>query len=190
VAFCTHCGQPLTRSWVEEDACERDVCGCCHTVHYDNPKVLIACFVQYRAQVVLCRRAVDPAKGYWYPPTGFVESGETPEEAAARELEEEAGLEIPASLLMLYGVVNLPRLNQIYIVYRTELSTKLALKPGRESLEVRFFSEAELPWGQLAFDEMANGILQKFFDRMRTGNFPVYSITIGRAPPGNSARYD
>jgi|SRR5579885_3342618 len=178
MAFCTHCGQLLRRSWVEDEACERDVCGSCRKVHYDNPKVLIACFVQWRTQVVLCRRAVEPAKGYWYLPTGFVESGETGEEAATRELHEETGLLAPTSGMILYGVVNLPHLNQIYIVYRTELTTEPALIPGRESLEVRLFSEAELPWEQLAFNDLASGMLRNFLGHMRAGHFPVQSITL------------
>lgn len=178
MAFCTHCGQLLTRSWVDDDACVRDVCGSCRKVHYDNPKVLIACFVQCQTRVVLCRRAVEPGKGYWYPPTGFVESRETGEEAAARELHEETGLLVPASRMILYGVVNLPGLNQIYIVYRTALAHEPGLTPGRESLEVRLFSAAELPWEQLAFDDLTHGTLQKFLGHMSAGHFPVQSMTI------------
>jgi ADP-ribose pyrophosphatase YjhB (NUDIX family) len=178
MAFCTRCGRPLIRQWLEVDARERDVCGSCHSVHYENPKVLVACMIYWKDQIILCRRATDPAKGYWYPPTGFVEAGETLEEAAARELQEEVGLEVPPYRMTLYGVVSLPHINQIYVAYRAELSAQPKLTPGKEVLEAALFTEAEIPLRQLAFNDIAVGSLKTFFLRLRSGNFPIQSETL------------
>jgi ADP-ribose pyrophosphatase YjhB (NUDIX family) len=178
MAFCSRCGRLLQRQWLAVDGRERDVCGSCHSVHYKNPKVLVACLIYWNGKIVLCRRATDPAKGYWYPPTGFVEAGETLEEAAARELQEEAGLEVPASQLTLYGVVSLPHINQIYVAYRAGLSAEPQLAPGKEALEAALFSEAEVPLRQLAFNDIAVGFISTFFLRLRSGSFPIQSMTV------------
>jgi len=178
MAFCTRCGQPLTRLWHDDDARERDVCMSCHSIHYENPKVLVACMIYWNSKIILCRRAIDPARGYWYPPTGFVESGETLEEAACRELHEEVGLHLAPSRMALYGVVSLPHINQIYVAYRAALTTEPILKPGKEVSEAGLFTEDELPLRQLAFNDMVVGSLRRFFLRLRTGHFPVQSETL------------
>lgn len=176
--FCTSCGQPLIRRWLAVEARVRDVCGSCHAVHYENPKVLVACFIHWRDQIVLCRRAENPGRGYWYPPVGYVEAGETLEEAAARELQEEVGLEMPASRMTLYDVASLPHINQIYVGYRAELTSRPNLTPGKEVLEVGLFSESELPLRQLAFKDMAVEVLRTFFCCLRSGIFPIRSVTL------------
>jgi ADP-ribose pyrophosphatase YjhB (NUDIX family) len=178
MAFCNSCGQPLMRRWLEAEARERDVCGSCHTVHYENPKVLVACFIHWRDRIVLCRRAEDPGKGCWYPPIGYVEAGETLEEAAARELQEEVGLAVPASRMRLYDVASLPHINQIYVGYRAELTSAPRLTPGKEALEVGLFTESELSLRQLAFQDTAGEVLRTFFCRLRSGVFPIRSVTL------------
>jgi ADP-ribose pyrophosphatase YjhB (NUDIX family) len=182
MSCCPHCGHPLIRRWPEGDSRERDVCSSCQAVHYENPKVLVACLIYWRDRVVLCRRALEPAKGHWYPPTGFVEIGETLEEAAVRELKEETGLELSADCMKLYGVASLPHLGQVYIAYRSELSSEPNPTPGQESLEVRLFPESELPFPQVAFNDSSNGFLRNFFRRLRDSNFTIQSVAIGRDP--------
>jgi ADP-ribose pyrophosphatase YjhB (NUDIX family) len=176
--FCTSCGRPLIRQWILTEARERDVCASCRTVHYDNPKILVACLVYWLDRIVLCRRAVDPAAGCWFPPTGFVESGETLEEAAVRELQEETGLTLSPCRMILYSVANLPHMNQIYVAFRAELQKYPKLMPGLESLDVRLFSESEIPFLELAFNEMSTEFLPNFFHRLRTSNFQVNSVTL------------
>jgi ADP-ribose pyrophosphatase YjhB (NUDIX family) len=187
MAFCTLCGQRLIRRWLEVEARERDVCGSCHAVHYENPKVLVACFMYWRDRIILCRRAEEPGKGYWYPPVGYVEAGETLEEAAARELREEVGLEVPPSRMMLYDVASLPHINQIYVSYRAELTSEPNLTPGKEVLEAGLFSESDVPLGRLAFEDIAVGVLRAFFRRLQSGHFPVQSVTLRPHSPASGA---
>jgi ADP-ribose/FAD diphosphatase len=180
MAFCRQCGQPVVRQWVEADARERAVCGSCRCVDYENPHVLVACFIHWADKIVLCRRAADPGKGCWYLPIGYMEAGETPEEAAARELREEVGLAVPSSSFLLYEIVSLPHINQVYIAYRAALPARPHLTPGREALAAGIFAESELPGKQLAFDDASVGFIRTFFRRLRSGFLPVRSLTLGR----------
>ena len=81
----------MVLTWVENDARERAICPACHYVHYENPKVLVWCFAYSQQRLLLCRRAIPPAKGLWGSPQGFVEAGETLEEAACREMQKRWG---------------------------------------------------------------------------------------------------
>ena len=182
MAFCIYCGQVVERQWVHDEARERKVCISCAAVQYENPTLLVACLIYWRQQVLLCRRARDPARGYWFPPTGFVEAGETLEEAAARELQEEAGLSVSPSCMRLYGVASLPHMNQVYVSFRAELLAEPKMTAGEESLEVRLFSEAEIPFQQLAFNEMSNDFLPDFFRQLRDSEFRAQSVTLRRSP--------
>ena len=176
--YCTNCGAPLIRRSLAQESRERDVCTSCETVHYDNPKVLVACLVHRFDRIVVCRRAVDPAAGRWFPPIGFVESGETLEEAAVRELQEETGLSLSPSTMILYGVANLPHMNQIYVAFRAELHSDPELVAGFESLDVGLFTENEIPLLELAFNDMANSFLPNFFRGLRSSDFRVHSVTL------------
>jgi ADP-ribose pyrophosphatase YjhB (NUDIX family) len=178
MTFCSQCGHRLIRRHVGGDSRERDVCGACHTVHYENPKILVWCFAYWRDQIVLCRRAHEPARGLWNPPTGFVEMGETLEEAAARETFEEAGLELTPASLLLYKVVSLPHMNQVYVGFRVELQAEPELTPGPEVLEVRLWSEAEFPVQEFVFRQMIKDAPESFFRCLRTGKFPVVCATV------------
>lgn len=86
--FCSHCGQPVTRKVPEGDNRERHVCSACATVHYQNPKVVAGCIVEWEDRILLCRRAIEPRYGLWTLPAGFMENDETTGEAAIRETHE------------------------------------------------------------------------------------------------------
>jgi NADH pyrophosphatase NudC (nudix superfamily) len=76
------------------DTHERDVCSTCGFVHYVNPKIVTGSIVRYGGRILLCRRAIEPRIGYWTLPAGFMEVGETTEQAAMREAHEEANASI------------------------------------------------------------------------------------------------
>ena len=172
--FCTHCGQPLIRMWIENDLRQRDVCGTCNAVQYENPKVLVACIVCFKDSVVLCRRAIMPAKGLWYFVTGFVEAGESLEEAAARELLEETGLRVPACEMQLKFVASMTHICQIYVGFLTRLPMEPDFRVGPEVMEARLFSEAEFPFDQFAFsDIITTENVHDLYRQIRTGDLPV-----------------
>jgi ADP-ribose pyrophosphatase YjhB (NUDIX family) len=129
----------------------------------------------------MCKRAIEPAKGLWNPPAGFVEAGESLEDAMARELREETGIDLPISCFTLFRVASLPHMNQVYVGFRVELPTLPDIQPGLESLEARFFAEDAWPVSELAFGDMVPDTPAVIFKRLRDQDFAVQSLIFGRA---------
>lgn len=109
-------------------------------------------------RVLLCRRAIEPRYGYWTLPAGFMENDETTSEAALRETFEEAGARI--ELHELFSLLNVPVVHQVHMFYRATL-LDLDYQAGTESLEVQLFTEAEIPWNDIAFPTIGHTL--KFF---------------------------
>jgi ADP-ribose pyrophosphatase YjhB (NUDIX family) len=133
----------------EGDNRERMVCADCGYVAYDNPKVVVGSVVVADGRVLMCRRAIEPRKGFWTLPAGFMELGETLEEGAAREALEEA--EAAITIEGILGVFSIARIGQVQIIFRACFSGPPAFGPGPESLEVRLFDPEEIPWNEIAF---------------------------------------
>lgn len=132
----------------------RRVCSHCQFVDYINPKIIAASVVTKGSKVLLCRRAIDPRKGFWTLPAGFMETGETVEEAAQREAREEANAEIRIDRML--AVYSVPRISQVQVMFRAELVSDIS--PGPESLEVRLFDWKDIPWSNLAFPTVVWGL--------------------------------
>jgi ADP-ribose pyrophosphatase YjhB (NUDIX family) len=98
-------------------------------------------------RILLCRRAIEPRKGFWTLPAGFLELGESVEEGARREAREEAMAELEIETML--GVYSIPRISQVQIFYRAKLLNDPA--PGPESVEVMLAEWDEIPWADLAF---------------------------------------
>lgn len=109
-------------------------------------------------RVLLCKRAIEPRYGYWTLPAGFMENEETTTEAALRETQEEAGAHI--ELHELFSLLNVPHVHQVHMFYRATL-LDLDFAAGTESLDVKLFSESEIPWKEIAFPTVAHTL--KFF---------------------------
>lgn len=167
--FCSHCGNPVRVEIPAGDNRPRHVCANCGTIHYHNPKMVVGCIPEWEDKILLCRRAIEPKHGYWTLPGGFMENGETTAEGAARETLEEAGARV--EVLNLYSMISLPDINQVYLLFRAKL-LHLDFVPGEESLEASLFSEAEIPWEQLAFRAIER-TLKLYYDDRRTGDFPL-----------------
>jgi len=99
-------------------------------------------------KIMLCRRAIEPRRGYWTLPAGFMELNETPEEGAMREAWEEACAKIAIDALL--AVYSVPRISQVQLIYRATLAEP-GFSAGPESLEVELFDWAGIPWDELAF---------------------------------------
>lgn len=183
--YCSECGGRVAVRWIEGEQRDRAICTHCGMTHFENPKVLVTCLAHWNGRLVMCRRAHDPAVGLWTPPGGFMERGETLEMAAAREAAEEAGLIVDPAKLIPYSITTLTNLAQIYISFRIEIPEPQLLA-GPESLEVALFSEADMPWDQIAFSE-APSFFRLFFKEQRTGQFSIHisqSDDSGRARRG------
>ncbi|MEJ1159798.1 NUDIX hydrolase [Prosthecomicrobium sp. N25] len=138
------------------DTLERDVCGHCGFVDYRNPKVIVGSVVRAAGLVLLCRRAIEPRRGFWTLPAGYLELGETAEDGARREAREEANADI--RLRGLLAVYSIPRIGQVQLIYRAALAGGVA--PGPESLEVALLRPDEIPWRDLAFPSVAWALRQ------------------------------
>ncbi len=95
--YCPYCGTQIERMEVFNQV--RPVCRECGFVQFLDPKVAVIAFVTHRDKVLLVRRAVDPSKGQWALPGGYMDAGEMPEDALRRELDEEVGLGIAITCL-------------------------------------------------------------------------------------------
>ncbi len=165
--FCSACGTPVEVRIPEGDERERFVCPACDTIHYQNPNIVTGCIPEWRDQILLCRRAIEPRHGLWTLPAGFMENGETTQQGAARETWEEARAHIEVGEL--YSLFNLPRINQVYMLFRARL-LDTDFGPGPESLEVRLFREDEIPWDEMAFPVVTKTLELYFADR-KAGEF-------------------
>ena len=96
----------------------------------------------------MCRRAIEPRRGFWTLPAGFLEEHETPEDGARREAQEEALADIVLDALL--AVYSVPRISQVQLMYRARLA-KPEFGAGEESLEVKLFAWDDIPWTEIAF---------------------------------------
>lgn len=147
--FCMHCGGGLARRTPPGDSLERLVCDGCGFVHYLNPRPAAGAIPERAdGRLLLVRRAIQPGYGQWVFPGGFMDVGETAEEAAARETREEANLEVDA--LSLLGVYTRATAGVVVIVYEGRALGEGSA--GSETSEVGWFRPDAIPWDALAFD--------------------------------------
>lgn len=160
--YCSQCGEPVQLAIPAGDTRERHVCGACGTIHYQNPNVVTGTLPAWEDKVLLCRRAIAPRHGFWTLPAGFLENGESAQQGALRETLEEANARV--ELISLFATFNMPHISQIYMLFRARL-LDLDFAPGEESLEVRLFSEQQIPWDALAFPVIGETLRLYFADR-------------------------
>ena len=176
--YCSNCGARVTEKVPEGDDRPRYVCETCATIHYQNPKIVAGCIPEWHGRVLLCRRAIEPRYGLWTLPAGFMENGETTEQAAMRETWEEAGARIEN--IKLYGVFSIPHINQVYMMFRAAMQSA-AHEAGTESLEVRLYEAHQIPWELLAFP-VIRLTLEKYYNDLDNNEFPVHVENILRHP--------
>jgi ADP-ribose pyrophosphatase YjhB (NUDIX family) len=172
--FCSNCGAPVTLRVPPGDSLARHVCDTCHAIHYQNPRMVVGCIVEWEDRILLCRRAIEPRYGLWTVPAGFMENGETTFEGAIRETIEEANARVEIGPL--YALYNIPHVNQVYILFRARLLDP-NVRAGAETLEVRLFSEAEIPWDQIAFASIRDA-LARYYDDRKNGEYRFHMGTI------------
>lgn len=174
IQHCRACGTRVERRIPEDDTRERAVCPACGTVHYENPLNVVGTLPVWEDRVLLCRRNIEPRWGKWTLPAGFQELAETTAEGAVRETDEEAGAHI--ELQDLFAIFNVARVSQVHFFYRARLLDTV-FDPGPESIEVRLFTQTEVPWDELAFNTVKEALRCYFSDRER-GVFEVHHADI------------
>jgi ADP-ribose pyrophosphatase YjhB (NUDIX family) len=162
--FCSACGASVSFRIPEGDSLPRHVCDTCGEIHYINPKMVVGAIAEWQGRVLLCRRAIEPRKGLWTLPAGFMENGETTSQAAARETLEEACARIDVGEP--FAMVSIPHISQVHLFFRA-LMMNPDHAPGEESLDVALFDEQDIPWDALAFRSVTLALKHYFDDRRR-----------------------
>ncbi|MBV9278596.1 MAG: NUDIX hydrolase [Chloroflexi bacterium] len=149
--FCPMCAHPLAWRTVPDDSHPRLSCAACGFVFYFNSRPCAGALAVREGKVLLSRRAVEPARGTWDIPGGFLENGEHPRDGAIRELQEETGLTIvPTELLGIYldryGDMPESTLNVYYLAAVQDGTPQ----PASDAAELGWFGPDELP-SELAF---------------------------------------
>ncbi len=157
IHFCPRCGSCMETA--ERMGKIRPVCPQCDWIFFPDPKVAAGVVVQRDGKVLLVQRVYSPQKGRWTLPVGFVDAGEDPSMAAARECREETGLEVVVTGLLdvFYGQEH-PRGAHIVLIYRGKIVGG-KLHPGDDASQARFFPKNGLP--PLAF-QSTHVILERF----------------------------
>jgi ADP-ribose pyrophosphatase YjhB (NUDIX family) len=153
-AYCPVCGAPVSPQLLEDDHRPRLVCPNGH-VTWRNPRLVVGTLPVRAGRVFLARRSIEPGAGLWTYPGGFLEVGESAQEGARRETEEETQLRIEVGRLI--GAYSRPHVGVVTLVYEATVVGGQAL-PGAETTEVRDFGPDEIPWEELAFTTVESAL--------------------------------
>jgi ADP-ribose pyrophosphatase YjhB (NUDIX family) len=145
--YCPACGQALEERVLEADHRPRLVCPAGH-VTWQNPRLVVGTLPVSAGRVYLARRSIEPGSGLWTYPGGFLEIGESAQEGARRETEEETRLRVEVGRLI--GAYSRPHAGVVTLIYEANVVGGEAL-PGVETSEVRDFAPDDIPWDELAF---------------------------------------
>lgn len=168
--FCPMCGRPLVTKRPDDDVRVRRVCEHCDFVQYVNPIPVVGTLPICGNKVLLCKRAIEPRKGKWTLPAGFMEAHETLLEGALRETYEETGGRARGGDL--FTIIDVPYASQVHFFFLSEFDS-LPVSPGPETQEQRLFSEDEIPWDEISFTTVET-TLRHYFEDRRDGTLQLH----------------
>lgn len=174
--FCNQCGAKVELRIPPGDLIARYVCDACGTIHYQNPRLIVGCVPEHEGRILLCRRAIEPRRGFWTVPAGFMENGETLQQAAARESKEEALADVEIGSLL--AVVHVLHAQQVHVFFRAALGEP-KYGAGAESLEVDLFHPEEIPWHDIAFPS-TEYTLRRYLEDRAAGHEPYHFAEVDR----------
>ena len=176
--FCHQCGSAdLDQRIPSGDTHARLMCGNCQYIHYVNPKIIAGCIIEQEGKYLLCQRAIPPRPGTWTLPAGFMESGETTEQAALREVWEESG--VRGEIISPYSIFSVPQISEVYIIFRA-IALEITGQFGPETLDYKFFAPDEIPWASI-YCPAIRQILERYIEERQAG---VYGLYIGNDDTG------
>ncbi len=176
IKHCKNCGEAVVFRLPDDgDIKERAVCPACGTVHYENPLNVVGTIPHLGDKVLLCKRNIEPRWGKWTLPAGFMELDETTAQGAARETDEEAGARF--EMEPLFAVMSVVRVGQVHLFYTARLLSE-QFAPGHETIEARLFTEAEIPWDEIAFRTVREALGFYFQDRKSGALNGVHTLDI------------
>lgn len=167
IRYCRLCGAATTRRIPELEDRERACCPECGYVDYVNPTVVVGTIPVWDPggpdeRILLCLRNIEPRYGYWTVPAGFLEMGESIEEGAMRETEEEAGARV--EIEGLFSALDVLHVGQVHLLFRARL-LDLDLAPGPETIENALVTPDSIPWDRLAFRTVRRSLQAWVADR-------------------------
>jgi ADP-ribose pyrophosphatase YjhB (NUDIX family) len=178
--FCCYCGYRTEIRIPDGDHLPRRICPGCAAVH-ENPRIVVGCVPEADdGRILICLRAIEPRRGWWTVPAGFMENGETLRAGAARECQEEALADVEVGPLL--ALVDIPEAHQVHVFFRAKLTTS-AFGAGAESLEAKLVDCRQIPWDELAFPSTRFALESFLKDRDCGTNLP-HQTTLERRYPG------
>lgn len=167
--YCSKCGSEVVFKIPQGDTLPRFCCDSCGEIHYQNPRVIAGTLTVQDGNLLMCRRAIDPRAGLWTLPAGFMENGETLDQAARRETLEET--QVNVRTLSLHALFSLPHINQVYAFLRAEIVSGEP-RPTAESLEVCMVPPEKIPWDSIAFPTVERA-LRFYLEDLQSGEAPA-----------------
>ena len=162
--FCPRCATALQSRVIKTGEPARLVCDGCDFIMFLDPKLAAGCIAEIDGGIVMVRRSIEPGYGKWVFPGGYVDRGERVEQAAAREMLEESGVEVQVdSLLGVYSYEHRP----IVVIVYTGKVTGGVLVAADESLEAEAFAPEDIPWGELAFPSTFEALRDYIHERYK-----------------------
>ncbi len=147
--YCSRCGAALRLGTLPEEDRERLACEACGYIAYVNPRLVVTTLpVTDSGDVMLLRRGIEPGRGLWAQPGGFMEIDETVHEGAVRETLEETGLVVEPGQIV--GLYTRPEAAIVVIAFAARIVGGRAA-PTPEALEIRPFAPDAIPWPEIAF---------------------------------------
>jgi 8-oxo-dGTP pyrophosphatase MutT (NUDIX family) len=176
-SFCPKCGSPdLGQQLPPGDTHERLMCRGCGYIHYVNPKIIAGCIIEQDGKYLLCQRAIPPRPGTWTLPAGFMEAGETTEQAALREVWEESG--VRAEILAVLDLQRAEDQRGVHHLPRHRAGNHRPVRAG--NLDYKFFAPEDIPWDSIYYPAIRQ-ILERYIEERQAG---VYGIYIGNDDTG------
>ena len=151
----------------EGDNLKRYYCPECDTIFYTNPNVVVGALCIRNDKILMAKRNINPRKGLWTLPAGFMENAETLQDGALRETFEETGSK--AKVKMPYTLFSLPHINQIHMFFLADLLDE-DFGPTSESSEVRLFTIDEILWNEIAFPTVTK-TLKYYIEDLEKDNY-------------------
>ena len=177
--FCNQCGAKVDFRIPPGDHLPRHMRDSCGTVHYQNPRLVVGCVPDYEGKILLCRRGIEPRRGFWTVPAGFMENGETLQQGAARETWEEALAKVEIGSLL--TVVHVLQAQQVHVFFRARLREP-EFGAGPESLESVLVDPKDIPWSDIAFPS-TDYTLKRYLEDREAGRENHYFAELDRRLP-------